>query len=121
MKTLIIVLGVILGINISNAQTINSKEIESFLQNHTIKFNKNQKPIACTNIDSMSHVLEKRKITYERCTYQFLGRTISDSTLMGGGCQTYILDKQKPFMYYNISINEFGSLLIEVLEGSNAF
>lgn len=122
MKTkIVIILSFVLGVNISNAQDANKQEVDSFLIEHTLQFNKNQKPVFCRNIDSLSQVLNKNKINYSRCTYQFFGEVLSDFNLLGGGCNTYILDTKKPFIYYSIINNDNGSIIIEVLEGNNYF
>ena len=52
MKIQAIILGFFVGINISKAQIFNNHEVETFLIEHTIHFNKNQFPIFCDNIDS---------------------------------------------------------------------
>ena len=122
MKTkIVIILSFILGANILNAQGVNKQEVDIFLIEHTLQFNKNQKPVFCSNIDSLSQVLNKNKINYSRCTYQFFGDDLSDSNLLGGGCNTYILDIKKPLIYYHIINNDIGSIIIEVLEGNGYF
>jgi UDP-glucose 6-dehydrogenase len=113
-----IILILLFGINFSNAQNLNQNAIEAFLIDHTLEFNKNQKPIFCNNIDSMSYALKKKKINYSRCTYQFFTEVLSDSTL-SGGCDTYILDTKKPFIYYYIKKDTTGLFIIELLDGNN--
>ena len=120
MKILIIIIvSVIFGMHSSNAQTINKLQIDSFLIDHTLKFNRKQKPFFCNNIDSMSKVLKKNKISYSRCVFLFVGNILNDSPIIGGGCNAYILDKKKPFIYYHVTQEGNGSLTIEVLEGNN--
>jgi hypothetical protein len=117
-RLIIIIMSAIFGMHSSNAQTMNKLQIDSFLIDHTLEFNKKQKPIFCNNIDSMSKVLEKNKINYSRCIYPFVGNVLNDSSLMGGGCNTYILHKKKRFIYYHVTKDGNGLLIIEVLEGN---
>jgi hypothetical protein len=61
-RLIIIIMSAIFGMHSSNAQTMNKLQIDSFLIDHTLEFNKKQKPIFCNNIDSMSYVLKNKKI-----------------------------------------------------------
>jgi hypothetical protein len=122
MKTLlIIIMSVIFGMHSLNAQTVNKLQIDSFLIDHTLEFNKKQKPVLCSNLDSISRVLEKNKTNYSRCTFEFFGGIIKDSNLLGGGCNTYIFNKHKPFIFYHVNQNADGYIIIEVLDGNCYF
>jgi hypothetical protein len=122
MKTLlIIIMSVIFGMHSLNAQTVNKLQIDSFLIDHTLEFNKKQKPIFCSNLDSIIRLLVKNKTNYSRCSFGFFGGIINDSNLLSGGCKTYIFNKQKPFIFYNTNQNTDGYIIIEVLDGNSYF
>jgi hypothetical protein len=48
----------------------------------------------------------------------FLGTTINDENMLGGGSDAFMLDNHQAFIYYRIVKGDFG-LTIEAIEGHN--
>ena len=102
----------------AQAQSISQTEVENFIMGHTINYNKNIHPINCDNLDSLVDCLKKSKISYSNVSYMFLGKTINDENMIGGGADAFMFDKHEPFIYYRIVKGDLG-LTIEVIEGHN--
>jgi hypothetical protein len=102
----------------SNAQTNPLSEVDSFIMDHTLTYNKGIQPINCDNLDSLVDCLKKSKISYSKVSWMFFGTTINDENMLGGGADAFMLDKHQPFIYYRILKSDFG-LTIEAIEGHN--
>ena len=102
----------------AHAQAISQTEVENFIMGHTLTYNKSLHPINCDNLDSLVDYLKKSKISYSNVSYMFLGKTINDENMIGGGADAFMFDKHEPFIYYRIVKGDLG-LTIEVIEGHN--
>jgi hypothetical protein len=102
----------------AQAQSISQTEVENFIMGHTINYNKNIHPINCDNLDSLVDYLKKSKISYSNVSYMFLGKTINDENMIGGGADAFMFDKHEPFIYFRIVRGDLG-LTIEAIEGHN--
>jgi hypothetical protein len=116
-KHLVIIIALFGFIN-SNAQTNPLSEVDSFIMDHTLTYNKGIQPINCDNLDSLVDCLKKSKISYSKVSWMFFGTTINDENMLGGGADAFMLDKHQPFIYYRILKSDFG-LTIEAIEGHN--
>jgi hypothetical protein len=119
MKNAILIITIIFGrLFHVNAQTIQNKKIEDFIYNHEISYNQKVNIIYREDIDSLIKILERNKISYAKSTFQFIGKEVNDTTLMGGESDAVILDEHKPFIYCRKEINESGIRLI-IVSGHN--
>jgi hypothetical protein len=102
----------------ANAQTTPLSEVENFIMGNTLTYNKDIKAINCDNLDSLVDCLKKSKISYSKVSWMFLGTTINDENMLGGGSDAFMLDNHQAFIYYRIVKGDFG-LTIEAIEGHN--
>jgi hypothetical protein len=100
------------------AQTFTLTEVKNFIMGHTLTYNQSLHPINCDNLDSLIDCLKKSKISYSNVSYMFLGKTINDENMIGGGADAFMFDKHQPFIYYRIVKGDLG-LTIEAIEGHN--
>ncbi len=101
-----------------NAQTISNNKFENFIYAHEISYNQKVKIIYCDDLDSLIKVLERNKISYAKSSFQFIGKELNDTTLIGGASDAVMLDEHKPFIYYRKEISETG-IILTIVSGHN--
>lgn len=119
MKNLILAITLLASANIF-AQTNHRAAAEAFLKSRQLAFNQLQKPVYCSNPDSLIKILNRQNVNYIVSKYEFIGSVIAEPNFEGLSAKSVINNKSKAFIAYQIVETEFRTYIIEIA-GHNFF
>jgi hypothetical protein len=92
--------------------------IEAFIKSRELLYNCNEKPVKCSNMDSLVKALNVLRVSYLVHEIYITGDTISEENIAGGSADAYMLDIHRPFIYYGIKKSELG-ITATIISGHN--
>ena len=117
MKKLVCLISIVMGLNPVFSQT--KSEVESFLSERLMPFNKDAIKVYVNNLDSVMKTCLKKDISYSKVTFTLYGNIIASSILTGYSGRTVIRSKRKPFIFYKFYKDRNNEIAIEVVSGSD--
>ena len=117
MRTLISLILIATFLNPVFSQT--RAEVETFLSDRLMPFNKDAVKIYVNNLDSVMKTCLKKDISYSKVTFTLYGNIIASSIVVGYSGRTVIRSKRKPFIFYKFYKVTNNEIAIEVVSGSD--